>query len=1222
MFATGFDDSVVMRFGKLELVRNQWRKFRNQIDTTGNYVNLPVPDPTTVNVLAVNIEENDQRDPIPYRIPPGIERQQQLSNNNVSLFLNEQSISMQVCGLTQNDARGVFKTLNLDMTQYGKLSMFIHAESVKNNAVVEDGDLRAVVRIGNDFSGNYYEVKIPLKVTLPGATDSAQIWPRENYLDFSLEELTNLKVRRNKQGIPSGQYYKETLNNGRSYAIIGNPNLGEVRGMLMGVENVNQESICTEIWYNELRLSQLNEEGGWAALARTDIRLADLGTISLAATARSKGFGTLEQRVNERSREDLYTLDASATIEAGKLLPKKLGLQIPVYAGISRTSSTPKYDPYDLDIKLKEKLRDVSGKERDSIKRDAQDVTTIKTINLTNVRKLKTDGKKPKVWSITNFDFNYSYIQTLSYNPLIERDEMRRTRGALGYTYSPQTKPFEPFRKLIKSNSKWLALIKDLNLNYAPSQISFKADLFRQFGATRPRNVGGGPYKIPETYNKYFTFDRYYILQWNLTRSISIDYSATNRARIDEPTGRIDTRGKKDSVRNNVFKGGRNTDYSQDVTINYNVPTSKIPFLDWTTLRASYNTKYNWLAASLLARTEDINLGNTLSNTQTRTINGELKFEELYNKWRFLRAVNTNGPSNAGPGNNPPGGDNKNGGDNKRSGGRNKGNKGKDAGNNSGDPKQADQATPQQQMNPQLPGASTVAKYDTIRNKKGKIIRIKKVKVKKEKKVKQKKNPNDLPEISNVPKFFLRLMTSLKRVGIQYTEDMGTSLPGYMDSTKVLGYNPKSREPGFDFIFGYQPDTNWINNFGARGLLSRDSLVSEMIRQRYNQRLNLTAQLSPFRDFNIDLNLDKTFSKDYSELYKDTTGTAGLTRLNPYALGSFSVSYISYQTLFRKFNPNEVSQTFKTFESNRSILSGKLAGLNGYQGGVLDPNDPGFYKGYGRYAQDVVIPSFIAAYTNKDPLSVNIARNSNPNIRSNPFSGILPKPNWTVTYNGLSRLSGMEKIFTNFTVRHGYHSTFSMNSFNTALLFFDPLRFGYPSFVDPLTGNYVPYFLVPNITIQESFDPLIELDMTFTNQLQTRFEYKKSRTLSLSLIDYQLAENRSTEMTFGFNWRQKGVPLIKKLPFMKKQLDNDVTIRIDFSYRDDATANSKLDQGTSFGTAGQKVIRIAPSIDYVVNNRVSLKLYFEQNRNIPKISNAFPITNTRGGLQVRVSLAQ
>ncbi len=1191
MFVTGFADSVVMRFGKLELVRNQWRKFRNRIDTTGQYVSLPSPDPTIVNTLAVNIEENDQREPIPYRIPPGIERQQQLSNNNVSMFLNEQALSMQVCGLPQHEARGIFKTMNLDLVKYKRLSMFIHAESVKNAEKILPGDLVGVVRIGNDFSGNYYEVKIPLKITEFGETDSLKIWPAENNLDFSLRDLTLLKERRNKSGNTS-QYYKETLPDGRTYAVIGNPNLGEVKGILLAVENTRQEALCTEVWFNELRLSDLDEKGGWAALGRVDIRLADLGTLTLSGTATSRGFGTLEQRVNERSREDRYTFDASTAIEAGKLLPKKLGLQIPVYAGFSRTSSTPEYDPYDLDIKLKDKLKAADASKKDSIRNDAQDITTIKTINLTNVKKIKTDGKRPKIWSVSNFDFNYSYIQTLSHNPLIEKDELRRTRGALGYTYSPQSRPFEPFKKLIKSKSPWLALVKDINFNYTPSQISFKADIFRQFGATLIRNVGGGPYKIPETYNKYFTFDRYYILQWNLTRSISLDFMATNNARIDEPFGRIDTKEKKDSVHQNLFKGGRNTNYHQELTVRYNLPTQKIPLLDWTTINASYNTRYNWLTASLLSK----NLGNTLSNTQTRTINGELKFEELYNKWRFLRAVNTNLPnSNTGGGKKDQSKD-----------------KNKKDGANKTDNQQ--QITPGQLINNQQ------NKADTAKN--GKKKKGKKVK---EKKVREKKDPNQLPEVSAVPKAFFRLLTSLKRVGIQYTEDFGTTLPGYMDSTKLLGYNPKSREPGFGYIFGYQPDTGWINRFGAKGLLSRDSLVNEMIRQRYNERLNITAQVSPFRDFNIDINFDKSFDKQYSELYKDTLGfqnpaSTGLQRLNPYALGSFNVSYIAFQTLFKKFDPNVISETFKQFEANRIIISRKLAGLNPYQTGGTASD--GYYKGYGRYAQDVVIPAFVAAYTNKDPLGVKIIKNNNPNIRSNPFSGIIPKPNWTLTYNGLSRIPGLDKIFTSFTLRHGYHSTFSMNSFNTALLFTDPLRIGYPSFKDTLTGNFIPYFLVPNITIQEAFDPLVGVDMTFTNQLSIRFEYKKSRQLSLSLIDYQLAENRSTELTFGLDWRQKGVPLIKKIPFMKGKLDNDVTLRMDFSLRDDATANSKLDQGTSFGTAGQKVIRIAPSIDYIINNRISLKLYFEQNRNIPKISNSFPITNTRGGLQVRISLTQ
>ena len=95
-------------------------------------------------------------------------------------------------------------------------------------------------------------------------------------------------------------------------------------------------------------------------------------------------------------------------------------------------------------------------------------------------------------------------------------------------------------------------------------------------------------------------------------------------------------------------------------------------------------------------------------------------------------------------------------------------------------------------------------------------------------------------------------------------------MPGYLDSTRFLGQNWKSMQPGFNFILGYQPDTNWINKKGQEGVLTHDPIFNALIMQRYDQRLNLTALVSPLRDFNIDVNLDKTFSKNYSELFKDT----------------------------------------------------------------------------------------------------------------------------------------------------------------------------------------------------------------------------------------------------------------------------------------------------------------------------------------------------------------
>jgi len=1138
MFMTGFEDTAVLRFAKIELVRNQWRKFDNEIDSTGNYIPLPANDPTELDVLAVNLEENDQRDPIPYVKPPGIQRQEDLSNNNVQQLQNEQSLSLKVCNLDPAEARGVFKTVNLDLRQYGKLSMFIHAEKVQGNNL-NDNDLNAVVRIGNDFVSNYYEIRIPLKLTPFNAMDSLSIWPSVNNLDFDLQELTRLKVRRNKSGTQTSKYYSETNASGKTFAIIGNPNLGEVRGMLLAIQNVKQQPACAEVWFNELRLSRLDERGGYAAVGRVDIRLSDLGNLSLAGSVRSTGFGSLEQRVNERSREDFKQFDASTNLDLGKLVPKKAALQIPVYAGISKTNSTPEYDPYDLDIKLKDKMRN-NPQEKESIKNDAEDELVIKTINFTNVKKNKTNNKSPKPWDISNIDLNYSYTHQEHVTPIIELEDIKRTRGAVGYTYVPQQKFLEPLKRLIKSNSPWLALIRDFNFNYRPT-VSFKADVNRQFGSLRSRNVGDKGFKLPETYDKYFYFDRYYTMRWDLTRSLTFDFNATNYARIDEPFGRLDTKEKKDSVRKNLFNGGRTTHYRHEGTLTYVLPTAKIPFLDWTTLRASYTAKYDWIAASLLTRS----LGNSLLNGQTRSLNGELNFDQLYTKSRFLRAVNTETV------------------------------------------------------------AMPIVQPQTTNDTSGK----------------KRRDPNAPVQIGKVPKFFLQMATGLKRIGVQYTEDFGTLLPGYLDSTRFLGMNTRSGAPGWKYVMGYQPDTSDINSFGAKGLITRDSLFNQLIQQRYNQKLNITAQISPIRDLNIDITLDKTFDKQYSELYKDTTGFSGLRRLNPYALGSFSISYISYQTLFEKFDPNEVSATFRQFEANRIFLSERLGKSNPYGSA---PRNDGYYTGYGRYAQDVIIPSFLAAYTDKDPTSITLIKNSNPKTSSNPFSGLVPKPNWNITYNGLTRLDGMEKIFTNFSVRHGYSSTLSMNSFNTALLFTDPFRVGYPSFIDTMTGNYIPYFLVPNISISEQFSPLLELDMTFTNQLSVRVEFKKSRQLSLSLVDYQLAENRSTEYGAGINWRKRGLPFFKNVTIGKKgmKLDNDVTFRFDFSLRDDATSNSKLDQNTAFGTAGQKVIRISPTIDYVLNNRVNLKFYFEQNRVIPKIATTAPITTTRGGLQVRISLAQ
>lgn len=1186
MYMTGFEDSIVMRFASLNLVRNQWRTFTFELDTTGSYTQIPPNSRTNINVTAVNIEENSSRSPIPYVIPPGIERVQLLSNNGVNLLQNEQSMSMKITNLDTGHARAVFKTLNLDLRQYGQLSMFIHAEAINDPTTLHDGDLNAVIRIGQDFLNNYYEIKIPLKVTPFGSTTADAIWPAENNLDFILNDLIQLKVKRNgTAGASLNKIYRETVGN-KIYSVLGNPNLAEVQGFLIGIENANKTSalpLNTEVWVDELRLSKLDENGGWAALGRVDMQLADLGTLSVSANTYTQGFGTIEQGVNERAKNNMFQFDAALNIDAGKLLPRKVGLTIPVYASINKTILTPQYDPYDQDILYKDKLN-TANINRDSVKKAALDQTTIKTINFTNVRFAQT-GTKARIWSPSNFDFSYSYTKFEQTNSLITNNSVTKQRLGIGYTYNGTAKYIEPFKNTFRSKTPWLSPIKDINLNPIPSLIGFRADINKQFGMYVPRIVNTFDNKVERvdtSYDKYFTFDRYYNFRWDFTHSLNLDFSAINFARVDEPFGILDTKAKKDTVRRNFFTGGRNTLYQQKATLSYNFPLAKLPLTDWITAHYTYATTYNWIGASLLA----YNLGNTIENSQQNNFNTEFDFTRLYSKSKFLTAVNTPPPS-------------------------------------------ADDGTTVTVTTPSGDSTYTIPpRADVIKDLKGNDKRHalqKWRKLKRDARAAARKNKTTPDHINPVLKTAGQVITMVKHVSIDYSETYNSRVPGYKDSTKFLGQNFKSMQPGFDYVFGRQPDTTWLNKKAAEGAITRDTLFNLLYQQDFEQRYTITAQLEPIREFTIDVNLQKTFTKQFSELFKVVDNSNKFNHLSPLANGGFNVSYISFKTLFSKYKPTEVSQLFTKFQDNRIIIANKLAQSNPYWKSLPlteQFTSDGFPTGYGRYAQDVLIPSFISAYTGKDPNGAALIKQSNPGIKSNPFSGIKALPNWRVTFTGLTKIPALANAFSNITLTHGYSASLSMNSFTSALLFQDPFHYGVPYFRDTISGNYIPFFLVPNLTIQEQFDPLIGFEVTTNNQLNLRFSYKKSRILTLSLIDYQVSEQRSTGWTFGGSFRKKGVNLPIKLPFMKgKTLDNDLSLSLDLSMQDDTQSNSRLDQANAYSTGGQKVITIQPAIDYILSNRVDMKFFFDQQKIIPYISTSAPVTNTRAGIQIRISLA-
>lgn len=1246
MYLNGFEDSTILRFARLELGRNQWRRYQFSLQSPGEVIPEDDQRNTDFSIASVSLEENSDRTPVPYVLPPGVNRQQQSVSSGQNIQLNEQSLSMQVCGLRDGDARAVYKEVGVDMRQFGRLRMFIHAESVVDKAPLKDGDIRAIIRIGSDFINNYYEYQIPLKITTPGTRNPDDVWKLENRLDLALDDFIKLKANRDNSGQPIFVPYQEVDSKGNTMVVIGRPNIGDAKTIMMGVYNPKKTTQtpaddgmdkCAEIWFNELRMTGLNEKPGYAASGKLNIQMADLGSIRLSGSMHTQGYGNIDQKLNQRFRDNFYQFDGSTNLNLGKLLPQNWGVQLPVFIGYSQNVSNPQFDPYDLDVKMKDRLNAISDKERrDSTRKAAQDYTDITSFNLSNVRILGNPAKQPKMlmpWNVKNFDLSYSYNRQFKRNSLIQGDELVNQKLGLGYTYTFKVKPIEPFKKMIKSKSKWFSLIRDFNFTPLPSNFTFRTDLNRIVDETQVRNIGDDAvYKIAPTYYKNFTWMRDYNLRWELTKSLSFDYHANNQSRIDEPYGRLDTKEKKDTMWQRLSSFGRNTLYTQSFNASYTLPLSKLPITDWTTIRTTYNSTYNWTVASRLAA----GLGNTIGNTQQIQINGELDFRGLYNKNRWLKAFNQ--PP-------PPKPKNSKGKGAKEELPQEKGSRSMNI--NPGDvdappppQKEPEPKDKQQEKHKVEPKKLTTEQKDSIllvgvelsKFSDAQIDSIRKVltakekalqkaerdKLKKEKKLARKLRRSRSPQMSGIVRFLGRLLTMVKRTTVNYTQQSGTILPGYMDSTRMTGINTASSQPGFDFVYGYQPNRNWLEQKATDGRLTNDPLFNGNFQQTYSQNLNIQTTVEPIQDLRIDLTWNKVFTKAHTELYKDTTAdqVRDYNHLSPYETGSFNVTYVGLKTLFQSDR-----STFEQFLNNRTVISQRLGRSNPYSNEVPDPNNPNYSKGYTQYAQDVMVPAFLAAYTGKSANNVALIDSRNESIKSNPFRYYFPMPNWRLTYSGLSKIAFLQDYIQNLMINHTYSGTLSMNSFVSSLYYQDIFSVGFPSFIDSNSGNFVPFYQVPSVTITEQFNPFIGIDAAFSNNITSRFEFRKSRTISLSMLDYQVAETRSTEYVFGLGYRVKGL----KLPFSVfgiTQLKNDLNMKLDIGIRDDKSTNHYLALNQDIVTRGSKVITISPSIDYMVSEKLTLRLFYDRRQSIPYVSNSYPITTTRAGIMLRFIFAQ
>ena len=1185
MYMKEFEAPTTLRFARLELVRNQWRRFTKDLSEEPNPV--PCDAVTTLDVDAVNIEENSNREPFNYTLPKDIQREQSLGVFNT--LQNEQSLTMKVQGLCEGEEKAIFKNLEMDFRVYERLKMFIHAEELEGPDF-ESGDLSLFVRLGSDFRNNYYEYEIPLVLSNPDSLvglpqeDSykLEVWKLDNELDIPLALLRDFKVERNADPTASltEEYERVLEEQGKQFKDIikvkGNPNLGYVRVAMIGIRNKEggeTNAFNAEVWLNELRLTGLDERGGVAAIARMDMQLADFGSMTLAGNYSSIGFGALDQKVQERAREDVYGYDFAANLELGKFFPDSWGLRLPFYGQVSNTTRTPEYDPYDLDIKLQDKISNAETiQERDSIKDITQDVTNIKSFNFTNVGKSRTGrGKAPRPWDIENVSLSYSFTETERKDPLIELDEQKRYTGGLDYNFSRQVKYLEPFKWL---KFKPLEFITQINVNPLPNSFTFSTILDREFTTTKYRFTGLED-KYSTFFNKRFAWDRNYDLQWDLTRSLKVSYSASNQGVVDEvneadlveiPGISLDEikRIRRDSVWNNLQNFGRNKNFRQSLNVTYTVPTQYLPLMDWVQIRGQYRSDYIWSAAALNVDS----LGNVIQNTQDFQINADLNFEGLYNKIPYLAKINRGNSSGRG----------------------------------------------------NRPGGATRQPANTNNNQE-------------EDKKRERSGP------STVERILIRPLMSLRKARFTYSEKWGTVVPGFLPQTQFLGMNTDVSAPGWDFVFGAQPkirnleesqyysNEDWLHVAGEKDWLSRSVFLNQEVIQTYTQTYDARITLEPFQEFRIDLELNRKYTEDHSEFFKDTIGGSDqLYHAVPKDFGQLNMSYSALNTLFRD-GRDEIVSLFQEFELNRAVISRRLGNGTLHADSLLAVQ--GYNDGYGRTQQDVLIPAFLAAYKGEDPESVNL----------NIFDET-PAFNWNLTYNGLSRIPLFSELFQNFSLRHAYRSTLTVNRFNTGLDYLRTANIN--GAINELNQNFYPRLEIPEIVIQEGFSPLIAVDATLHNGMTFNVDYKKTRTLAMSFISNQLSETQSKEIVIGFGYllRDLDIPFLtgsnKRSNSRRDNTDSnqppspggqrgqlqgkDLNLSFDFRLSDDVTYNHLLDQGIIEPTRGNYSLSISPALEYQINQRLSLRLFFDYRRVEPKTSAGFPRTDSSGGIVARFSL--
>jgi len=1235
MFMTNFQEAATLRLATLDLVRGEWRGFNKPLYTT-------IASPSTLaklDIQSVNIEENASKTPVNYVLPPGVSRETDPGQPQL-LQQNEQSMVLRVSDLSPGDAKGVYKNTGFDMRQYKRMQMFVHAEKMVDDTYnLKDYELSCFIRIGSDMVNNYYEYEIPLKLTPAGtyvsddknaeSPDRKIVWNPENMFNFSFDALTKAKLKRNqaKQNgsanisnlLPYTIYDPDKPLN--KISVVGNPSISNVENIMIGVRNVGNSTKSGEIWVNELRMSQFDESGGWAAMGNLSVGLSDLGTVNLSGRVETAGYGGIESNVMTRRMEDLYQMNFSTALELGRFLPSEAKLRIPAYFSYTNETLSPKYNPIDQDVLLSDAINNASTQnQKDTLKLISQTVNTTKSFNITGA-KVNLRSKTPQFYDPANLTFTYAYNETNQHSSEIDQNLVKDERGSIDYSFSFNPKPVEPFKNLKALDNPIFKIIKDFNFNFLPTSLNFNTNLSRQYSQVKLRDLnalttGISSNLLDMTSSKDFRWNRQFDLKYDLSKGLKFSLQTAMNASIAEPyytpeMGKQYYESWRDSVWTKIKQLGTPYTYQQVFTASWNIPINKLPLLDWITANANYNSTYNWnrMASIPNIKNPADQPGNIATTMGAWSFDGQFNFETLYNKSKYLKSVNQRFTQQSNLVNTKF---------------------------QAKTFKQKIKLTKDKSFTVNHRLGSEKFKFMAV-DRTGKAVNLNF----------KAKNPNELtitptadtdslqltlvsidPNLQNPAKTTVDVLTRalmmVRKASISYRESNSMVLPGFQKQPDFLGQQMTDygAAPGYGYTFGII-DPNIIENARLHGWLSSNDSIVTPATTAFTSDLDIKVSLEPFTGFKIDLNAKRTEASNTSIQYNfDMQKTF---------TGSYNITMMALATAFKPIGTDQQnynSEPFNNLIANRKVIADRL---NAKYKGSKYPNS-GFIKGtanassdfnaglgsYGQNSADVLIPSFLAAYTGRDVNSVE----------TNPFLSILSiLPNWRLTYDGLSNISFFKDAFKSISLTHAYTCRYSIGSYTSYSTWVamggDDSALGYVR--DVQSNNPIPSspYNIGDVSINEQFSPLIGVNVVMKNSMTGKLEYRKQRNMALNLSSTQLIESSNDEFVVGLGYLLKDFDVILKLKSDKQtKVKNDLKLSADLSYKDIKTLLRKVEENLSQASSGNKMFTLKIIADYVFSSKINIQLFYDKQMTTPLISSSYPVSSSNFGVSFKFMLTR